>query len=145
MYHHAETLFGIEFEQIAQEALAKPPATGSLPGDDDVIASPAVASSAPDVPPANDPVSEPSPVMLEEKRNPTVSVPAVQVLEPAADPAPQVSVPGAEPDSIENQFQIEITQTMKTIDPDNLPNPEVDDEGDKPGGLFGRLKKTFKG
>ena len=141
----AETLFGIEFEQIAKEALANPPATGSLPGEDDVIASPVVASSAPDVPPANDAVSEPSPVMLEEQKNQTVSVPAVNVLEPAADPAPRVSVPDVAPDSIENQFQTEITQTMKTIDPDNLPNPETADEDEKPGGLFGRLKKTFKG
>ena len=34
---------------------------------------------------------------------------------------------------------------MKTIDPDNLPNPETVEKEEKPGGLFGRLKNSFKG
>ena len=141
----AETLFGIEFEQIAQEALANPPAPGTLPGDDDVIASPVVASSAPDVPPANDAVSDSSPVLLEPDSSPTVSAPAVKILEPAMDSAPRISVPDAKPESIENQFQTEITQTMKTVDPDNLPNPEAVEKEEKPGGLLGRLKNSFRG
>ncbi len=41
----AETLFGVEFEQIAQEALKNPPATGWLPGETDVQVSPALATS----------------------------------------------------------------------------------------------------
>ena len=142
----AETLFGFEFEHIAQEALKNPPATGTLPGDTDVLASDVLTSSTT---PANDPGEEPSPVMLdaesqEQDRSPTVSVPAINMQPPSQEPAAQVSDPSADPDSIENQFQTEITQTMKTIDPANLPNPEPDEDGEKPAGLFGRLKKTFR-
>ena len=142
----AETLFGIEFEHIAQEALKNPPAAGSLPGDTDVLDSDILTSSTT---PANDPGEEPSPVMLdaesqEQDRSPTVSVPAINMQPPSQEPAAQVSDPSADPDSIENQFQTEITQTMKTIDPANLPNPELDEDGEKPAGLFGRLKKTFR-
>lgn len=74
----------------------------------------------------------------------TVSVPALQTL-PEPDQVAQTTDPSTEPESIEDQFQTEITQTMKTIDPANLPNKEVDDENEKPGGLFGRIKKTFRG
>ena len=141
----AETLFGIEFEQIAQEAVKNPPASGTLPGETDVLASPALANSGT---PANDPGEEPSPVMLDPEpeepvSSPTVSVPAINMLPPTDDSVAPVSVNTVEPDTIENQFQTEITQTMKAIDPANLPNLEDDDE--KPGGLFGRLKKSFRG
>jgi hypothetical protein len=147
----AETLFGIEFEQIAQEALKNPPAAGTLPGEsDDVLAESAMASSETSIP-ANDPGEEPSPVMLDTEseepvKEPTVSVPAPQSL-PEPDQGAHTRDPSAAPESIENQFQTEITQTMKTIDPANLPNPELDDddESEKSGGLFGRLKKTFRG
>lgn len=143
----AETLFGIEFEQIAQEALKNPPAAGTLPGDTDVLASDAFATSD-NTTPANDPGEETSPVMLETEEEPktsTVSVPIIQTLPETDPPQPRVGVPDAEPESIENQFQTEITQTMKTVDPANLPNAELGNDGDKPGGLFGRLKKTFRG
>ena len=143
----AETLFGTEFEQIAQEALKNPPAAGTLPGDTDVLASNVLTSSTT---PANDPGEDPSPVMLdpesqEQDRSPTVSVPTINKLPPSEQPAAQTSEPVVDPDSIENQFQIEITQTMKTIDPANLPNAELDEEDEKSSGLFGRLKKTFRG
>ena len=49
----------------------------------------------------------------------------------------------AEPGSIEDQFQTSITQTLKIVDPDSLPN--ADGNAEKSGGLFGRIKKTFKG
>jgi len=143
----AETLFGIEFEQIAQESLKNPPAAGTLPGDTDVFASDAFASSE-NTTSANDPGEEPSPVMLESdepEKTPTVSAPIIQTLPQSDEPVPQVSTPDAEPESIENQFQTEITQTMKTIDPANLPNAEPDGDDDKPGGLFGRIKKSFRG
>jgi len=143
----AETLFGIEFEQIAQESLKNPPAVGTLPGDTDVFASDAFASSE-NTTSANDPGEEPSPVMLESdepEKTPTVSAPIIQTLPQSDEPVPQVSTPDAEPESIENQFQTEITQTMKTIDPANLPNAEPDGDDDKPGGLFGRIKKSFRG
>lgn len=144
----AETLFGIEFEQIAKEALKNPPAAGTLPGDTDVLATDAFASPDNSAS-ANDPGEEPSPVMLEAdepEKTPTVSAPIIQTLPEADEPMPQLSAPDAEPESIENQFQTEITQTMKTIDPANLPNAEPDDDdGNKPGGLFGRLKKSFRG
>ena len=142
----AETLFGIEFEQIAQEALKNPPAAGTLPGETDVLASPAIANAGA---PANDPGEEPSPVMLdpepeEPASSPTVSVPAINMLPPTDDSVAPVSIETAEPDTIENQFQTEITQTMKAIDPANLPNLE-DEDDEKSSGLFGRLKKSFRG
>jgi len=143
----AETLFGIEFEQIAQEALKNPPAAGTLPGETDVLATDAFESPENSTP-ANDPGVEPSPVMLESEepeKTPTVSVPIINALPESEESEPRVGVPGVAPDSIENQFQTEITQTMKTIDPANLPNAELDAEDEKPGGLFGRFKKTFRG
>jgi type II secretory pathway predicted ATPase ExeA len=143
----AETLFGIEFEHIAQEALKNPPAAGTLPGDTDVLPSDVLTSSTT---PANDPGEDPSPVMLdpesqEQDTSPTISVPAINMAPPSDKPAAKVSEPSADPESIENQFQTEITQTMKTIDPANLPNPELDGDDEKPAGLLGRLKKTFRG
>ena len=143
----AETLFGIEFEQIAQEALKNPPAAGTLPGETDVLATDAFESPENSTP-ANDPGVEPSPVMLESEepeKTPTVSVPIINALPESEESEPRVGVPGVAPDSIENQFQTEITQTMKTIDPANLPNAELDAEDEKLGGLFGRFKKTFRG
>jgi hypothetical protein len=143
----AETLFGTEFEHIAQEALKNPPAAGTLPGDTDVLAADVLTSSTT---PANDPGEDPSPVMLdpesqEQDKSPTVSVPAINMHSPSRESAAQVSEPSADPDSIESQFQTEITQTMKTIDPANLPNSELDEGDEKPAGLLGRLKKSFRG
>jgi general secretion pathway protein A len=143
----AETLFGVEFEQIAQEALKNPPSAGTLPGDTDVLATDAYASTGNSTS-ANDPGEEPSPVMLEPEepvKTPTVSAPVIKTLPKTAKPKPQVSVPVVKPESIEDQIQTEITQTMKTIDPANLPNAELGDDDDKPSGLLGRLKKTFRG
>ena len=119
----AETLFGIEFEQIAAEAIANPPATGTMPGEDDVV----VAAGTADELPANDPVSDSSPAR-------TVSTPETK-------PRQQT-----EPEPIEDQFQSAGTQTLKALKP---PDPAMvdddDDDAGKPGGLLGRIKNTFKG
>lgn len=82
----AETLFGIEFQEIAAAAVSMPPSDDAHSGGPDA--------------------------------------------EPRA------------PESIEDQFQTSITQTLKVVDPDSLPN--VEDESEK-SGLFRLFKKSFKG
>ena len=152
----AETLFGEEFEQIAAEALANPPAAGTIPGEeddeeDDVVAS---AGYADEGTPANDPAAG-----LLEIENPPGAP------EPAAESKPTVYAPDAVPDSmspptdpldtipaaqdaenpecIEDQFKTSITQTLKALNVDNIPTEDTVAEDKKSGGLFGRLKKKF--
>ncbi len=167
----AETLFGQEFEQIAADALANPPAAGTLPSETDALVAPAVAHKSSKEPPANDPISEPSPVLLEpeaamgaatDKKNDVgqqtatdVKPQQIEIAAPQATSAAStvseskpVSTPD-NPDSIEEQIQTSITQTLKALDSARLAEIEnrVDDDDDdeKSKGLFGRLKKTFKG
>jgi general secretion pathway protein A len=148
----AETLFGIEFEQIAQEALKNPPATGTLPSETEVPDSPVIAAATTS---ANDPGDEPSPVMLDQDEEPSpvmldpeepVSPPPTPVptAAPPQEPVARVSAPIVHPDSLEDQFKTDITQTTRAIDPANPPDLDDNDDEDKPGGLFGRLKKTFR-
>lgn len=82
----AETLFGIEFQEIAAAAVSMPPSDDAHSGGPDT--------------------------------------------EPCA------------PESIEDQFQTSITQTLKVVDPDSLPNVE---EASEKSGLFKMFKKSFKG
>ena len=140
----AETLFGIEFEQIAAAAIANPLAKGTVPGEIDVVAEPVVAATTADKLSANDPISESSPVMLE--------IGAATSTEPAGTgkmvgmPAERDDDSGQQPgpDSIENQFETSATQTVKAPGPLPVPIDDNDDEA-KSVGLFGRIKKTFKG
>jgi hypothetical protein len=140
----AETLFGIEFEQIAQEALKNPPASGTLPSETGVPDSPAITASTTS---ANDPGDEPPPVILDPEEPvspPPAPVPAAATPAPPQEPVARVSAPIAHPDSIEDQFKTDITQTRRAINPANPPDLDDDDDEEKPGGLFGRLKKTFR-
>ena len=143
----AETLFGIEFEQIAADAIANPPAEGTVPGDepDDVIAEPAAPDISQSGPSANDPVSEQSPVMLEPELTvpPSLSMPKSSAPEPSQR---AVAMPAAQntsvPESIEDQIQTSITQTLKALKPEDMPFDD-DDDDDEPKGLFGRFKKSL--
>ena len=148
----AETLFGIEFEQIAQEALKNPPAAGTLPGDEeasDVIAAQDVDEEVTNHHSANDSGNHPSPALLDDSDDES-ELPITDQVVPEPPEMPQTAMPAAadtaNPESIEDQFQTSITQTLKALDV-----ARIADEGDepeeekKPGGLFGRIKKTFGG
>lgn len=130
----AETLFGIEFQEIAAAAVANPPINDTSPGDSGVFALPVMESAKAAAAPANDPVSMPfddaSPVKLE----------ADEVDPAVVKTAPADNARG-EPESIEEQFQTSITQTLQAIDPGSLPDTEAVTEK---SGLFGRLKNSFK-
>lgn len=123
----AETLFGIEFQEIAAAVVSNPPANDAYPGDPGAIAMPAIGTAQPVAKPVNDPPDDASPAKPE----------AVDI-EPVATAMSSDATLG-NPDSIEEQFQTSITQTQKVIDPDNLPNSEV---GSEKSGLFKLFKKS---
>ena len=147
----AETLFGEEFEAIAAEALANPPATGTFPDKEaDVVASPATADSAPAEQPANDPITEPSPVMLDPVEATTDPRPSEVVPSSGQDQTSLPASDAAQPkvDSIDDQFQTGITRTLKSpkggIPGSSSTGAGITEDEQKPG-LLGRLKRSFKG
>jgi hypothetical protein len=65
---------------------------------------------------------------------------------PAATDVPPPEKKGPQPEPIENQFNTSMTATLKSLNKRDMPpaNPDDEDTGEKPSGLLGRLKNTFK-
>jgi type II secretory pathway predicted ATPase ExeA len=145
----AETLFGSEeleaiSLQIREEAAPEEENPVALePADVASAASPVATPTAAKAAPA--PAAAP-PAAPKPPPAPKPAAAAVKDSGPAAVAGAPPANSGPQPEPIENQFNTSMTATLKTLNNHSkAPDGEdADEDEDGSGGLFGRLKNTFK-
>lgn len=168
----AETLFGNEdLDAIAAEVIANPPSEGYIAGEEPLESSPVQLEEPPQPEPADElvalqlddkPDSLPTPPPADRQLRDSQSMRAdmLKSMQPNghATPSEHVEIAhdpvgvtppssnGTKPESIENQINTSMTQTLEALNVAKIADSLVDEDDEKPakksGGFFSRFRKS---